>query len=349
MKESILAISKRISVIATIAVLILAQTWVVSPEVKAADGSLEVRIQYEAWRGDKIPTKAVFSSEELLGIGSQIYQYTNVTDVATLMRTVARGPKLSDVISAAGIDRSSVKYVIFRTVDGNGKDGRYSMKLSPWQYESDRMYYPNLAGNYERNNEEGTIKPNEGSLSDASHVPAIMAVDYYSTKTDRDSISKSKLSRKSLLRFCLGQTPIDEGKWTDSGYSGDVTSEESIQDIYGIDVILTGAPPEDEELNVDDKNVGSKGSKGGGKSSSSSNANKVSDETETQGILARELVLGEAVKQDDPEELTDLAEVSALGNAENYGRGAVAGTIGSAAAACIAGFVLRLRKFRIDK
>lgn len=432
MTEHILAIRKRILGIFLVTALILSQAVLLAPidannQVYAGNGSLEVRVQYEGWRGDKVPVKAKFSRSELESIGNTVHKYTNVTDVATVLRIVARGPKLSDVVSAAGIDLGSVKYVVFRTTDGSGKHSRYSMKLEPSEFESNRFYYPHLANNYERDSEEGVIKPNDGALSDAERVPAILGVSYYCTKNDKDSISNDRLKDHDLLRLCLGQTVIKENKWTSYGYSGDVTSHQSVQLIYGMDVILKGSPIQGMDLSIDqlDLRVGSsakvsvsvsgdeafasdyKASQMKWSSSDKSVATvdkngtvtivgpgsatitatapdgtqasivingtgtkkdekAVGDKADTEdrkksinkeiikkisSITAKELVLGDKIEAttDDSQNVDVNPEVQALGEAENYSKGALAGTIGGVIAACGAGFVLRIRKYRIDK
>lgn len=362
MKEHTLDIRKRIIAIFLMAALILMQSFFLlsmSSEDKAyaADGSLEVRIQYEGWRGDKIPIIANFTRSDLKNIGNTEYNYTNLTDVATLLRIVARGPKITAVLDAAGIDRSSIKYIVFRTTDGHGKDGRFSMNMEPWQYESDRLYYPNLAGNYERDNEEGVIKPNKDSLKSAQRVPAILAVSYYCTKYDKDDVSSSKAKDRDLLRLCLGQTEIKEEEWTESGYSGSVTSHESIQLIYGIDVILKGSPEEDSELGLDDETgsgtiTGSDDSDAGGGENTANKGKATTEKAKvakkSNGIAVKEVLLGDKIEA-ETEEQSVIQEVKALGEAESYSKGALAGTIGGAIAACTAGFALRIRKYRIDK
>lgn len=362
MREHILDIRKRIIAIILMAVLILMQSFFllsIGSEGKsyAGDGSLEVRIQYEGWRGDKIPVKAKFSRSELESIGNSVHKYTNVTDVATILRIVGKGPKLTDVLDAAGIDRSSIKYVVFRTTDGSGKHSRYSMQLEPWEYESNRLYYPNLANNYERDSEEGIIKPNEGSLSGAERVPVILATSYYCTKNDNDSISNDRMKSHDLLRLCIGQTEIKEGQWTEYGYSGDVTSHQSVQLIFGVDVILKGSPDDDAELGIDDDNgsgakTGSEDNIAGGGDNTANKgkatANKAKVVKKSSGVTVKEVLLGDKIEAETEEESV-IQEVKALGEAENYSKGALAGTIGGAIAACTAGFVLRIRKYRIDK
>ena len=432
MKDLTLAIRKRILAIILIAALIIAQALFITPlcaknQVYAGDASLEVRVQYEGWREDKIPVKASFTRTQLESIGNQVYKYANVTDVATLLRIVARGPRVVDVIEAAGIDRNSIKYIVFRTTDGSGKDRRFSMQLEPWEYETERFYYPNLAKNYERDNEECIIYPNKGSLSGAIKVPAILGLSYYCTKTDQREISESKMVKEDLLRLCIGQTTLQEEQWSDYGYSGDVTSHESVQSIFGMDVVLKGSPISGMNLAIDqlDLKVGSsakvsvsvsgdeafasdyKASQMKWSSSDKSVATvdkngtvtivgpgsatitatapdgtqasivingtgtkkdekAVGDKADTEdrkksinkekikiisSITAKELVLGDKIEAttDDSQNVDVNPEVQALGEAENYSKGALAGTIGGVIAACGAGFVLRIRKYRIDK
>lgn len=442
-------IKNRILAVLCLTMLLLTQVMIVYPcleknEAYAAGGSLEIRVQYEGWREDKIPTKTVMTRSDLEAISTSAKQYINVTDVATTMRIIAKGPTIPSLLDTAGIDRSSVQYIIFRTGDGSGRDSRYSLKIYPSMYENDRLYYPNLFGNYEKDYDEGIIRPKEGSLSNPQRVPAILAVSYYTTKSESSSVDESKIEYWDQLRFCIGQTELRENEWTAPGYDGDVTSHESVHSIFGMDVILKGSPLKGMSLGLDntDIKVGSSGKikitasgdelfmndmfsaedmtwtssdesvatvssdgtltvvgkgtavitatapdgtaaqvvingtagkeKDPAETDSEQNseeeiiakiAGKVAEQTGRQvrenktgpanetleKIRVRELNLGDMVTVEEADRVTGDEEISALGEAEDYSRGALAGTIATTAAAATGGFVLRIRKYHIDK
>jgi len=422
---------KRILSLVCAGLIVIAQLAFVIPcfeenQAYAADGSIEVRVQYEGWREDKIPTIATFSRSELNALGSSTYTYANVTDVATVMRTIGKGPELTAILDASGIDRSSISYIVFRTTDGSGKNKRFSLKITPSMYENNRYYYPNLYNNYERDNDGGIICPGEGALSGASFVPAIIATSHYSSKNPKTEINESKLIAESYCRFCLGQTKLTEGKWTIAGYSGDTTSEESITNIFGIDVVLKGSPIKGLSLSLDnsslkigsaakikvqasgdsafaddirnsdlkwtssDNNVATVDKNGtvtivgkgqatitattldgtsatlvidtesasddkdgkAEKKTSSKNAKKTTiDEADKKVVVvgAKELDLGDKIEVSDTENGVAQEQLQALGEAENYGRGALYVTVGTGVAAAGLGFGLRIRKYKIDK
>ena len=122
-------------------------------------GDLVVRVQYIGERGDKVREKAVFSSSQLASMGSGTYYYSNITSVGGIMRMVATGPKITTILSSAGIDLGSIHHINFRTSDGGGAHQRYSMNFTSSHYaSSNRWYYPYLMKHYKRNS-DGTITP----------------------------------------------------------------------------------------------------------------------------------------------------------------------------------------------
>lgn len=110
--------------------------------------------------------------------------------------------------------------------------------------------------NYERNSDGQTITPMKGSLSGATSVPSILALEFGSSKAQGDKAESLSMSRSQTYRFCMGQTKLTEGKSTKPGYSGgDVTSADSCHSIYGIDVTLYGSPVSGIKLTADNKDI----------------------------------------------------------------------------------------------
>jgi hypothetical protein len=217
---------------------------------------LSVRVQYAGEREDKIREKVAFTKDELNAMGAAVYRYSNVTDVGTVLQIVALGPPLQSVIDAAGIDINSIKMITFKTTDGYSRNFDVGMHLT-----STRYYYPHLAKNYQRNSDAQTLIPLEGSLADAQRVPSILALKSESTKNPNRVISVDEMDTDECFRFCLGQTPLQEGLETIPGYDGgDVNAMDSAQFIYGMDITLYGSPVRGIELSLDetDLKVGSK-------------------------------------------------------------------------------------------
>lgn len=254
---------KRIVAVLCTAALVLCQVVFVIPETVSAESYsgksgevLSVRIQYAGEREDKIREKISYTAAELESMGSAIYRYTNITDVGTVLQIVAVGPRLLDVIEAANVDINSIKTITFKTDDGYSRNFDVGKHLT-----STRYYYPNLPKNYQRDSDKQTLIPLEGSLSDAKPVPAILALKSESTKNPNRVLNESEMDLDEAFRFCLGQTPLQEGLETIPGYDGgDVNAMESAQFISAVDITLYGSPVKGISLNIADSElkVGSK-------------------------------------------------------------------------------------------
>lgn len=235
--------------------MILCQALFVVPETSYAESAgdiLVVRVQYAGERADKIREKARFTKSQLAAMGTSTLNYSNVTDVGTVMGTIAKGPKLSDVIAKAGVDMGSIKYLTFRTTDGGGEHQRYSVNFTIDRHvTATRYYYPNLRGNYERNDNEA-LTPLDGALEGRQTVPSILALESSSTKQPDMALDPSMMTTESSYRFCLGQTSLQENKKTSKA---DVSSPQSAQYIFGIDLTLYGSPVKGISLNLDEKNL----------------------------------------------------------------------------------------------
>ena len=322
-------------VAAMIAVSIaLMQAFILLPEKAEAGGdTLSIRVQYAAEPGAKIREKAVITRSELSEM-SDIYCYSNVTSVGTVMVMKARGAKVTDVISKAGIDIDSVKLITFRTDDGYTRNisrnqitgsGYYYPKLNltekeeesetqpssdptqpssdptqpssdptqpssdptqpsseptqpssdptepssePTQPSSDptqpvtptedndigSLFFEEVFADvrtisYYEKTDSGKLIPQEGFDEGAVKVPAVLALEFGSSKIQGKSAESLSMSSKKSYRFCIGQTKLKAGKATTSS---DVTSMDSAYYIYGIDVTLEGYPVKGVSLSVDD-------------------------------------------------------------------------------------------------
>ena len=87
-------------------------------------------------------------------------------------------------------------------------------------------------------------------------VPAILALEFYSTKEPGRNAESLRMKTKDTFRFCLGQSTLQEGKKTAKGYDGgDVSSMDSAHSIYGMDVTLYGSPVKSVDLSINDRNL----------------------------------------------------------------------------------------------
>lgn len=249
---------KRIAAVLCIAALALSQVLFVMPETVSAETFsgkagevLSVRVQYAGEREDKIREKVSYTAAELKGMNAAVYRYTNVTNVGTVMQIIAVGPRMIDVIDAAGVDINSIKMITFKTDDGYSRNFDVGKHLT-----STRYYYPNLPKNYQRNSDAQTLIPLEGSLADAQTVPSILALKCDSTKLPSRVLTEDDLKLEEAFRFCLGQPPLKEGLETVPHYEGgDVTAMDSAQFISAVDITLYGSPVKGIDLNLEDTDL----------------------------------------------------------------------------------------------
>ena len=209
----------------------------VHAETKTPGQDLEIRVGYF---GDDMDyrTKAVLSRSQIEGLGMETRYYSNLTNVGTVMGLIAKGPRIADVITAAGIDLGSVQMIHLRTTDGQSGNEWFangSLNMDQW-INSTRYYYPELRANYEIT-DDGLTLPKEGSLAHAQTVPAILAVLSAETKNPRKELDESMLSNSKSYRFCAGQSALEEGVPSNA-----VSSMNSAYWVFGIDVQLYGSP-----------------------------------------------------------------------------------------------------------
>lgn len=220
---------------------------------QAAGDTLIVRVGYWGEDGD-YRTKAELTRQQLESLPQQLNYYTNMTRVGTIMATVGRGPKLSDVIGAAGIDIGSVRMLHLRTTDAGGNINNWFLDFKADKYIGSTLYYyPNIIDNWEVIG-DSLGKPLEGALSGKSQVDTILAIESYSTKipSKAKTINASQMNTADSYRLCAGQSLLTEGQET-----SDVSSNESAKWIFGIDVTLWGSPEDATglEISLDDPDI----------------------------------------------------------------------------------------------
>lgn len=220
---------------------------------QTAGDTLTVRVGYWGEDGD-YRVKAQLTKQQLEALPQQTNFYTNMTRVGTIMATVGRGPVLSDVINAAGIDIGSVRMIHLRTTDAGGRVNNWFLDFKADKYIGSTLYYyPNIIDNWEILGER-LGKPLEGALEGRSKVDTILAIESYSTKVPSKAkeINASQMNEEDSYRLCAGQSLLTEGKET-----SDVSSNESAKWIFGIDVTLWGSPEDATglEISLDDPDI----------------------------------------------------------------------------------------------
>lgn len=244
---------KRVLAICCVVLIVLLQVVFVMPATDAAADTkageeLEVRVQYEGERGGKIRTLVVFSNSELESLGAYDTQYVNITRVGTFMKTAAHVVDLTNIVDAAGIDRASVKSFTFRTTDG------YTMTFDGGDYiGAAGWYYPEIGFHATRIDKgDGYIQLEEGALDNGTRdaMPAI-AIRSNSVKGFKVEPSYGDMDAEDSYRFLTGQTDLSYLRYVDEEgvkrfyqtKKADITAWDSVKYIYGIDIVLKGAPP----------------------------------------------------------------------------------------------------------
>jgi hypothetical protein len=173
----------------------------------------------------------------------ETYYYHNVTNVGTVMGTVARGVPVIELLKTAGIDPASVRTLNFRTTDGTQVNNWFvSLSMDSWVNQT-RYYYPNLRGDYD--NSTGYVVPKEGATEGKEIVPAIIAIQSYSTKSPTSLLKTDLMTEEESYRFCTGQSAVTVGQPVT-----EVTSMNSAKWVTGIDVTLWGSPSEASDLEL---------------------------------------------------------------------------------------------------
>lgn len=216
---------------------VVLSVWTVnSNPVYASLGNMEIRIGYFGDVND-YRVKHSFSYAEMDQLSDGTYYYSNVTNVGTVMGTIAQGVPVKELLDKAGIDAASVRTLNFRTTDGTQVNNWFvSLSMDKWVNQT-RYYYPNLRGDYD--NSTGYVVPKEGALNDAVSVPSIIAIRSYSTKSPTAPLSSSLMTEDDSYRFCTGQGQVIVGEPIT-----EVTSMNSAKWVTGIDVTLWGSPSE---------------------------------------------------------------------------------------------------------
>lgn len=212
--------------------------------VFASAGTLEVRVGYFGDVHD-YRLKTSFSYTKMNQLCDNTYYYHNVTNVGTVMGTVAQGVTIVELLEQAGIDPTSVQTVNFRTTDGTQVNNWFvSLSMQKWVNKT-RYYYPELRTQYDGST--GSVVPLAGALSGKTAVPSILAIRSFTTKNPTTLLNPALMTEVESYRFCVGQGDIAVGEPVPSS---EVTSMNSAKWITGIDVTLYGSPSDAASLNI---------------------------------------------------------------------------------------------------
>ena len=210
--------------------------------VFASAGSVEIRVGYFGDVHD-YRMKTSFTYAKMNQLCDNIYYYHNVTNVGTVMGTVAQGVSITELLQQAGIDSNSVKTVNFRTTDGTQVNNWFvSLSMDQWVNQT-RYYYPALRSLYD--NSTGSVVPLAGAISEKVVVPSILAIRSYTTKSPTAPLNPALMTEDESYRFCVGQGELSIGQPV-----SEITSMNSAKWVTGIDVTLGGSPTDAASLNV---------------------------------------------------------------------------------------------------
>lgn len=337
--------SNRILALICVALITLSQLLFVVPLATYAETAgdvLVVRVQYFGESGNKIREKASFTRAELESMNAETHYYSNITRVGTVMTMAARGPKVMDIISRAGIDANSIQNITFRTTDGYTRNFSVAKHMTATKY-----YYPNLSSCYERNDDGNALTPTDGALEGRETVPAILALEFGESKAQGMHAEDLDMSSNKAYRFCMGQSKLQVGKMTDPhDDGGDISSMESCHSIYGIDITLYGNPDEEGGTDVkknDDKKVGSEKKSAAEKGAEAGSGKKIT-------LKTREVRLGDKIVEEvSPQEKLRnnmASDAESLKAVEPYSRGVAIATGCGVGLLFGCGAIGRIIKFR---
>ncbi|MFA5383948.1 MAG: S-layer homology domain-containing protein [Eubacteriales bacterium] len=154
-------------------------------------------------------TVATYSISDLQNMTQVTQGYSSIDSMPAPCMTAARGVKVTDILTNAGIDVSSVNNIIFKSTDG------YSVQLTK-QYllNTVRYYYPNLTTNWDDANQ----KVGAGTLDGGVQVEPILALVSYYKRFD-PAPGFNLMDNANALRLCFGQDPNNINEVTSNRFA----------------------------------------------------------------------------------------------------------------------------------
>jgi outer membrane biosynthesis protein TonB len=204
--------------------------------VQAADDSngnmvtadtLTVKVGYAGLLPEELK---VYTIAQLEALGTTDQMYTWITRVKRPVYHAVRGVKLKDIILDAGVDIGSVARIHFTCSDEHETE---ELTIG-YLFNTEKYYYPNLVKTWDF--EEGVAGP--GATDGAIAVDTVLAtMDYWQKPLGPDDppVTFDEMIPDKRLRLAYGMTDVVTP-----------TSPNSAQNIHSIELVLAGAPPEEE-------------------------------------------------------------------------------------------------------
>lgn len=168
-----------------------------------AEGALTVSVQI----GSEKTVVATYSQSQLQALSQKTAVYSSLDANGRPMTLAARGVTITTLCSALGIPLSDVSSMTLASSDG------WSKKLNGGTYlRDDRYFYPKIISGYDENASLFLMGAEEGRTA----VPALLALSSLEGKNTVLSGDEA-LSQKDGIRFCFGQTSIDEAVFLSYG------------------------------------------------------------------------------------------------------------------------------------
>lgn len=198
--------SKRFFSCLTMLTMLFSFFWMALPGTASAGGtpsatSLTVKLN--------TTTVATYLSSDLENMTPVKQGYSSIDSMPAPCLTAARGVKVTDILTRAGIDVNSIENIKFKSTDG------YTLQLAR-QYLLDiaRYYYPNISSNWDTENN----CPDDAVLSGGIPVEPILAlVSYYERFGDEPNFDL--MDDSCSLRLCFGQDPDNIADITSSKFA----------------------------------------------------------------------------------------------------------------------------------
>lgn len=197
-------------------------------QVGLVPDTLTIKVGYY---GGPYFTKKVYSRADLEKMAQTKQAYTWIDKMPAVVMDSARGVKMEDILSDAGIDLNSIETFYFYCKDVSNT--WYQALPKSYLLDTNRYYYPNLPQHWDTELQSSTF----GATADAKKVETMIAVEdnwkRFGTEPDFSNMTKD-----NSFRLVFGQT--------------DATSSNAARSarwIHSIEVMLGGTPPKDVVLN----------------------------------------------------------------------------------------------------
>jgi len=218
--------------------ILLGLLWLVNPGTVQADSgstgtpatSLTIKAGYF---GMPYKTMKVFSVSDLEAMPQVQQAYTFIDSMPAVVTASARGVKLTELLTKAGIDVNSVEVFYFYTTDIH--KGWYQTLNRSYLLDTERYYYPNLPAHWDSDTQSALPGAEEGAIP----VEPIIAIEDHWERF-ATSPDFTRMTGDQAFRLMFGQADTSTR-----------TANKSAKWVHEISVMLKGAPPEEVTLDRD--------------------------------------------------------------------------------------------------